>query len=120
MPLADPRMYTYWATGVEPTKLIAPHVWMIEQRIDRRLATLHQIHNASGQPRLSNQLDQPLHRKRHRSEGFNTTVFPVAIAYGKNHNGIISGKLNGVMIPTTPRGCRTMISSMPGAMSSSE
>ncbi len=35
-----------------------------------------------------------------------------------NQNGIIIGKLNGVMAATTPRGWRIIISSMPGAMSS--
>src|SRR5476651_802091 len=36
------------------------------------------------------------------SLGFRTTVFPTASAIGKNHNGTIAGKLNGLMMPTTP------------------
>ena len=39
------------------------------------------------------------------SQGFSTTVLPVAIAIGKNHIGTIAGKLNGLMMPTTPSGC---------------
>ena len=40
------------------------------------------------------------------SLGFRTTVFPAAIAIGKNHIGTIAGKLNGLMIPTTPTASR--------------
>ena len=38
------------------------------------------------------------------SDGFMTTVFPAAMAIGKNHIGTMTGKLNGLMIPTTPSG----------------
>ena len=41
------------------------------------------------------------------SLGFSTTVLPVAIAIGKNHIGTIAGKLNGLMMPTTPSGSLT-------------
>ena len=40
------------------------------------------------------------------SVGLSTKVLPAAIATGKNHMGTIAGKLNGEMMPTTPRGCR--------------
>src|SRR5882762_10206791 len=49
------------------------------------------------------------------SEGLTKAQLPQAIAYGRNHNGIIPGNLNGVTIATTPTGCRIMISSMPRA-----
>ena len=39
-----------------------------------------------------------------RSEGLRITVFPQAIAYGRNQNGIIAGKLKGAMIAHTPTG----------------
>ena len=42
------------------------------------------------------------------SDGFSTTVLPVAIASGKNHSGTIAGKLNGEMMPTTPTGWRVV------------
>ena len=38
------------------------------------------------------------------SDGFRTTVLPVAIAIGNIQNGTIIGKLNGVIPPTTPIG----------------
>ena len=41
------------------------------------------------------------------SLGFSTTVLPAAIAIGKNHIGTIAGKLKGLMMPTTPSGCRS-------------
>ena len=40
------------------------------------------------------------------SLGFTMTVLPAAIAIGKNHIGTMAGKLNGEMMPTTPRGWR--------------
>src|SRR5258708_34948870 len=40
------------------------------------------------------------------SLGLRTTVFPAAIAIGKNHIGTIAGKLNGEMMATGPRGWR--------------
>ena len=40
------------------------------------------------------------------SEGFTTTVFPQAMATGKNHIGTIAGKLKGEMIATGPSAWR--------------
>src|SRR5918997_3413400 len=39
-----------------------------------------------------------------RWEGLRIKVLPVATARGANHKGIITGKLNGVMAVTTPKG----------------
>ena len=47
------------------------------------------------------------------SDGLSTTVFPAAMATGKNHIGTIAGKLNGLMIPTTPSGWRIEATSTP-------
>ena len=41
------------------------------------------------------------------SLGLSTTVFPAAMATGKNHMGTMAGKLNGEMIATGPSGWRT-------------
>ena len=38
---------------------------------------------------------------------------PAAIATGKNHIGTIAGKLNGLMMPTTPSGWRMLLTSTP-------
>ena len=40
------------------------------------------------------------------SDGLSTTVLPAAMAMGKNHIGTMAGKLNGLMMPTTPSGWR--------------
>ncbi len=40
------------------------------------------------------------------SDGLSTTVFPAAMAIGKNHIGTMAGKLNGLMMLTGPSGCR--------------
>ena len=49
------------------------------------------------------------------SEGFSTTVLPHAIAEATIHSGTITGKLNGVMQPTTPTGCFVECTSTPRA-----
>ncbi|EWM37853.1 hypothetical protein D043_2111B, partial [Vibrio parahaemolyticus EKP-021] len=38
------------------------------------------------------------------SEGLRTKVLPLAIAMGNIHNGIMAGKLNGVIPQHTPKG----------------
>ena len=48
-----------------------------------------------------------------RSDGLRMNVLPQAIANGRNHSGIIAGKLNGVIAPTTPTGWRTSSTSTP-------
>ena len=52
------------------------------------------------------------------SLGFITTVSPTANAYGMNQKGTITGKLNGEMIPATPKGSLIRYSSIPLAISS--
>ena len=54
------------------------HQRMIEQRVDRRLAAVDQVHNAGGQAGLLNELDQPCGGERH------------AIA-GLEHDGVARG-----------------------------
>src|SRR5919202_6195461 len=48
-----------------------------------------------------------------RWEGLRIKVLPVAIAKGANHSGIITGKLNGVMAVTTPKGSLYRATSTP-------
>ncbi len=47
------------------------------------------------------------------SLGFSTTVLPGRDRDGKNHSGTIAGKLNGLMMPTTPSGWRSVYTSTP-------
>ena len=45
--------------------------------------------------------------------GFNMKQLPAAMASGNIHIGTITGKLNGVMPATTPKGWRIVQLSMP-------
>ena len=45
------------------------------------------------------------------SLGLSTTALPATIAIGKNQHGTIAGKLNGLMIATTPSGWRIEVTS---------
>jgi hypothetical protein len=47
------------------------------------------------------------------SLGLRTTALPAAMATGKNHIGTMAGKLKGLITPTTPKGWRTLCTSMP-------
>ena len=49
------------------------------------------------------------------SEGFSTTVLPHAMADATIQSGTITGKLNGVIAPTTPTGCFVECTSTPRA-----
>ena len=50
----------------------------------------------------------------HRSDGFRIIALPADRAGAIFHNGIMAGKLNGVMPATTPKGWRMAYRSMPG------
>ena len=52
------------------------------------------------------------------SDGLTIYVLPQAMAYGRNQNVIMPGKLKGAIAAQTPTGCRIMNSSIPEAMSS--
>ena len=81
---------------------------MLEQRVDRLLVAVHDVEDAVGQAGLLER-SAPSRSRRDGSFslGFSTTVLPAAIAIGKNHIGTIAGKLNGLMMPTTPSGWRS-------------
>src|SRR3546814_10925145 len=49
-----------------------------------------------------------------RSDGFRMKALPTAIATPNIHNGIIAGKLNGVMTATSPSDWLIQYTSMPG------
>ena len=53
------------------------------------------------------------------SEGFAIQQFPVATAYGQNHDWTIAGKLKGLIPANTPRGWYRTSSSIPAAAPSS-
>ena len=61
----------------------------------------------SGKPASFNSSANLMEQDGSFSEGFNTKVFPQAIAIGNIHIGTIAGKLNGVIPAHTPSGCLT-------------
>ena len=99
---------------MEPTKLTDLDVRVVEQRVDGLLVALQHVEHAvrAGRPRAHSSAIQ-IAADGSFSLGLSTTVLPAAIAIGKNHIGTIAGKLNGLMIPTTPSGWRMECTSTP-------
>ena len=117
-PLAVARLYTCLATAVDPTKLTARIVgWSRIASIASR-APFTRFTTPGGKPACSSSWKTSCIVSGTFSDGLTITGLPQASAYGMNQNGIIPGKLNGQMTALTPTGCRIIVSSMPGAMSS--
>ena len=57
-----------------------PHIGMMQQSVDRRFASRHQVHHSFGQPGLMQQFDYRREVSGTRSEGFSTKVLPQAMA----------------------------------------
>ena len=79
---------------------------MGQQRVDRLLAALQHVEHAVRQSGLGQQLGEPDEADGSFSVGLSTKVLPQAIAIGNIHIGTMAGKLNGLIMPTTPSGCR--------------
>ena len=103
------------AIGVEPTKLTAAHLRMLEQRVDRVLVALHDVEHAVGQAGLARaaRASSSDARRIALATASARSVLPQAIAIGNIHIGTIAGKLNGVMPAHTPSGWRSDQLSMP-------
>jgi hypothetical protein len=97
----------YRAMGVEPTKLTAADVGVLEQRSTATLSPCTTLNTPSGRPASRRSSAQKLVTEGSRSEGLRTKVFPQAMAMGYIHIGTIAGKLKGVMPATTPTGWRS-------------
>ena len=69
----------------------------------------------SGRPASWNSFARKIAALGSFSEGFSTTVLPHAIAEATIHSGTITGKLKGVIAPTTPTGCFSECTSTPRA-----
>ena len=82
-------------------------VGVLEQPVDRDLVAVHDVEHArrAGRPRPTARAIQ-FAADGSFSLGLSITVLPAAIAIGKNQHGTIAGKLNGLMIATTPSGWR--------------
>ena len=91
--------------GVDPTKEMLAISGCSSRASTASLSPFTTLRTPSGRP-LSF-MTWAIHRDADGSfsEGLSTTVLPAAIARGKNHSGTMAGKLKGLMMPTTPRGC---------------
>ena len=108
----------YRATGVDPTKLTACTAGWSSSASTAALPPFTRFTTPLGKPASSISSMTRCMLNGTRSDGLRMNVLPQATAYGRNHRGIIAGKLNGVMAATTPSGWRNINSSMPRATSS--
>ena len=98
----------YCAIGVEPTNEIERTVGCSSRASTATLSPCTTFSTPSGRPASCMSFASHTAADGSFSDGFSTTVLPVAIASGKNHSGTIAGKLNGLMMPTTPTGWRNV------------
>src|SRR4029453_19517274 len=96
----------YLAIGVDPTKEIDWTSGCVSSPSTATLSPFSTLNTPSGSPASFHSSATQSAAVGTFSLGFRTTVFPAAMAIGKNHIGTMAGKLNGEMMPTTPRGCR--------------
>ena len=105
--------WTYWAIGVEPTKEMPSTSGWVRSPSTVSLSPCRTWNTPSGRPACFHSLASSIEAEGSRSEGLRMKALPVAIAIGAIHSGTITGKLNGVMPATTPRGSRKEKTSMP-------
>ena len=94
----------YLAIGVEPTNEMDSTSGLLSRPSTDSLSPLRTLNTPSGSPASFQSFATHIDADGSFSEGLITTVFPAAIAMGKNHIGTIAGKLKGLIIPTTPSG----------------
>ena len=105
LPALVPFSYTYLAMGVEPTKLTALMVFVLQDGVHRHLVAMHHVEDAVRQSRLGPAARRGAAMRKGLSPlGLSTKVLPHAIASGSNHIGTMAGKLNGVITANTPTG----------------
>ena len=103
----------YCAIGVEPTNEIDCTTGEVSSPSTASLSPWSTVNTPSGRPASFHSDASHSAADGSFSLGLSTTALPAAIAMGKNHSGTIAGKLNGLMMPTTPSGCFSEYTSMP-------
>src|SRR5699024_8128616 len=98
--------YTYLAIGVEPTNDTDLMSSCSNSASTAGYPPWTPVKTPSGSPASIQSSASQLTAEGSFSEGLITTVFPAAIAIGKNHMGTIAGKLNGEIMATGPNGWR--------------
>src|SRR5215218_3743553 len=103
----------YCAIGVDPTKEIDWTTGLFSSPSTASLSPCSTVNTPSGRPASFHSCASQRDADGSFSLGLITTALPAAIATGKNHIGTMAGKLKGLMIPTTPRGCLREYTSIP-------
>ena len=97
---------TYCAIGVEPTNEMPSTSGWVSSPSTASLPPCSTWNTPSGSPARCHSSAISRAGEGSRSEGLRMKALPVAIATGAIHSGTMTGKLNGVMPATTPRGWR--------------
>src|SRR5881628_2989306 len=116
LPLTEPVANTYFAIGVEPTKLTAATRGSVSSVSTASLSPFTTFSTPAGAPASSISSASRKGQEGSFSEGLRMNVLPQAIATGNIHIGTIAGKLKGVMPAHTPSGWRIEYRSMPAEM----
>src|SRR5665811_1664736 len=103
----------YFAIGVEPTKLTAAMSLWVSSASTASLSPWTTVKTPSGRPASFHICARKSDAEGSFSLGFRMKALPQAMAVAHIHRGTITGKLNGVMPATTPRGCRIEYTSTP-------
>src|SRR6266568_7064644 len=116
LPLTEPVAKTYFAIGVEPTKLTAATRGSVSSVSTASLLPFTMFNTPGGAPASSISSASRNGHDGSFSEGLRMKVLPQAIATGNIHIGTIAGKLNGVIPAHTPSGWRIEYRSIPEVM----
>src|SRR2546425_429473 len=116
LPLTEPVAKTYFAIGVEPTKLTAATRGSVSSVSTASLSPFTTFSTPGGAPASSISSASRKGQDGSFSEGLRMKVLPQAIAIGNIHIGTIAGKLKGVIPAHTPSGWRIEYRSMPAEM----
>ncbi len=99
--------------GVEPTNDTALTSGWLTRPSTATLSPWTTLKTPEGSPASAHSSAIQLAAEGSFSLGLRITVLPVAMARGKNQHGTMAGKLNGLMMATTPSGCRIEKTSTP-------
>src|SRR6266581_1988372 len=116
LPLTEPVAKTYFAIGVEPTKLTAATRGSVSSVSTASLSPFTTFSTPGGAPASSISSARRMGQDGSFSEGLRMKLLPQAIATGNIHIGTIAGKLKGVIPAHTPSGWRIEYRSMPAEM----
>ncbi len=94
----------YSAIEDEPTKPIALTRASVSSVSTASLSPLTTLSTPGGNPALRKSSAMRIGTDGSRSDGLRMKALPQAMAGAHFHNGIMAGKLNGVMPATTPSG----------------